>query len=261
MAPAPPETGFETYGEGFYAAQLDESLRAARLYSGHLAQFYRPQSVIDLGCGRGAWLKAFGEIGANRLVGIDGPWNSADKMVDPAIAFRAAELEKLSAADFAEERFDLAISVEVAEHLTPGTEQGFVDALCAAADVVLFGAAIPHQPGSHHVNMRWQSVWAGDFAARGFAAYDLFRPAFWGDPQVPYWYQQNSFLYVRETHALAAILADHGIALVTRLETLDAVHPELLHRHAEMPTREAASRLARQLLPPRLFAALKRLRR
>jgi SAM-dependent methyltransferase len=254
-------SGFGAYGDRFYAGQVDGSLSAAGHFVARLGEVFVPQSVIDFGCGRGTWLKAFGHSGAAKLVGIDGPWNSQAKMIDSGIEFRELDLEAATRSGWQGERSDLAMSVEVAEHLAPGTEAGFAAMLCDAADVVLFGAAVPFQDGTHHVNLRWPSAWAGDFAARGYAVYDHFRPALWGHPEVPYWYQQNTFLYVRKGHALEESLRAAGIAPMKRLASMDCVHPELLAAYAAMPPGQAVRRLARQVLPASLIGLARRLRR
>lgn len=54
-------------------------------------------------------------------------------------------------------RFDLAMTIEVAEHLTPVRADSFVEDLTRLSDVVLFSAAIPAQGGINHVNEQWQS--------------------------------------------------------------------------------------------------------
>ena len=66
---------------------MDGSYRSASEYVKYLSQLYQPESVIDLGCGRGTWLKAFKDIGVERLVGLDGKWNSQGRMVEQSIKF------------------------------------------------------------------------------------------------------------------------------------------------------------------------------
>jgi ribosomal protein L11 methylase PrmA len=72
--------------------------------------------VVDLGCGRGTWLKAFKEIGATKLVGFDDEWNMQENMIDRPINFKPCELNKRISVD-PNDRFELAISLEVGEHL------------------------------------------------------------------------------------------------------------------------------------------------
>ncbi len=60
------------YDEAFYESQMADSLASARLYLGHPWKFIQPSSVVDVRCGRGMWLKAAGQLGATRLLGLDG---------------------------------------------------------------------------------------------------------------------------------------------------------------------------------------------
>lgn len=223
-APAP-------YDQAFYDSQIDESLSSARIYLAHLWEHYSPASVVDVGCGRGMWLKACGELGAKRLVGLDGPWNRQELMAEPATRFNVADLNQPFAVDG---KFDLAISLEVAEHLLTSSAAGFVASLAAASDVVVFGAAYTGQGGTNHVNEQPGSYWAQLFATEGFKAYDLFRPVFWSDRRVPFWYRQNTFLYSR-TRAFDGFEVAPGF--------MDCVHPEMyaiarLHQQYEPSLRE-----------------------
>ena len=249
------QTSTTPYDEAFYAAQVEESLKAARIYAARLAKVFAPASVLDVGCGRGAWLKAFGEAGASKLVGLDGSWNEGE-MVDPAIDFRSTDLEAATRDGLGGERFDLAMSLEVAEHLAPETSTGFARLLSDSADVVIFGAGVPHQTGTRHINLRRQSAWAAEFSAFGFDAWDLFRPVTWGHPEVPYWYQQNTFLYVKRGAAVETRLRELGIDRIERTEVMDMVHPDLLSAHAELPAMPSAKRLAKMVLPQALVKRL-----
>jgi hypothetical protein len=56
--------------------------------------------------------------------------------------------------------FDLAICLEVAEHLPPEAAEGFIDSLTRLAPVVLFSAAITFQVGNQHLNGQWPDYWA-----------------------------------------------------------------------------------------------------
>src|SRR5262249_8501160 len=134
------------------------------------------------------------------------------------------------------ERYDLCISVEVAEHLTSDRSRAFVDMLCSASDVVLFSAAIPQQGGTNHINERWQSFWAGLFDEAGYGCYDLIRPRVWTDARVESWYRQNMLLYVRRIHPLGTKLRSH----VWAHGPLDIVHPEIYTGNLETLQRPVA---------------------
>lgn len=250
----------ETYDEGFYARQMDGSYRSAVHYVNEVFSFYSPRSVIDVGCGRGMWLKAFKERGVSLTVGLDGPWNSQANMIDSSIEFRAVNLSApLSSVD--SRTFDLALSLEVAEHLDKSSAETFVDTLVHLSDIVLFGAAYTAQGGTHHVNEQPHTHWARLFRNKGFEVFDLFRPIFWGHSEIEFWYQQNTFLYVRAGHPLIASLANRHVLPVKNLAFLDCVHPTLYQAKLDQAT--ALGTLKRMILsaiPRTLHPGLVRLK-
>jgi hypothetical protein len=81
---------------------------------------------------------------------------------------------------------------------------------------------------------------------------------------VPYWYQQNTFLYVREGHPLEGKLAEKGCTAVERLELLDFVHPALLDVYASRSATDVIKgtlkRQAKAILPTPILEATKRMR-
>ena len=104
----------EVYGASFFTEHVSGSLASARILLPMLFRYYQPQSVVDVGCGLGPWLKAATELGAGDVLGMDGDYVDRDMLVIPRPAFRATDLRERIRLD---RRFDLAISVEVAEHL------------------------------------------------------------------------------------------------------------------------------------------------
>ena len=214
------------YDNDFYEGQIAGSLRSAVKYADFLLTIYRPDSIADLGCGRGAWLKAFKDRGVRKVVGYDGSWNEQNNMIDQAIEFHAVDLNR-TIADKTTERFDLAMSLEVAEHLDASSASNFIASLTQLADVVLFGAAYANQGGTNHINEQPHTYWAEIFSRHGYVPYDLFRPVFWGDEEVEYWYQQNIFLYVKENTPVAGLLSQAGYRPMKNIKFMDCVHPIL----------------------------------
>jgi len=210
----------QAYSSAFYAGQMPGALQSARVILEILFETFRPASVLDVGCGQGAWLAAAEELGSVKLAGIDGPWVDPAALLSPKIEFSHANLEegiKVS------QQFDLCISVEVAEHLRDHRARAFVEALCAASEIVLFSAAVKGQGGTNHVNEQWQSYWAQLFDAAGYQHYDLFRPRVWMDRRVERWYRQNLLLYAKRSHPVSDLLKKG--ALIPG--PLDIVHPEV----------------------------------
>lgn len=180
-----------------------------------------PRSVIDVGCGTGTWLAEASALGVQTVMGLDGSHVAPGQLEIPAECFTAIDLAgPFSSAAF---RSDLAICLEVVEHLPPERGPEIVKLLCALAPVALFSAAVPHQPGNGHVNCRWQSYWASLFEAQGYQAIDCVRTEVWSDPAVSWWYRQNVILYVEPTYSerLAPALWESR----ARGWPLDLVHP------------------------------------
>ena len=200
--------------------QEEANRASAQLILSLLFEHYRPRSVLDVGCGLGTWLAVAQELGAKDISGIEGAW--LDRKLARIPPERIATLDLEQPFDLGR-RFDLAISLEVAEHLSPAAAEGFIASLARHADAVLFSAAIPLQGGHHHVNEQFPDYWEKIFGAHGYVALDFIRPALWYCTDVLVWLRQNILVFAKEelTQAgrpFAAVAAD--------ARPLALVHPE-----------------------------------
>jgi hypothetical protein len=182
------------YDKNFYDTQIVGSSKSAHLFIKRLMDFIEINSVVDIGCGRGAWLDVCLKFGGSMAVGYDGDWNSQEQMINKNIIFRANDLNTKIASS---ERFDLSMSLEVAEHIKPENSDLFLDNLTQFSDVVLFGAAFTGQPGTDHINCNPHSFWAFKMRERGYYVFNFLREEFWQILDVEPWYYQNTFLYVK----------------------------------------------------------------
>jgi SAM-dependent methyltransferase len=154
-----------------------------------------PTTVIDVGCGRGAWLKTFQELGINKIRGIDGEYVDRSKLLIPPECFTCTDLSEPFEMDG---RYDLAICLEVAEHLPEKMAPILIQKLVAAAPAVLFSAALPGQLGAHHINEKMPAYWRALFERHGYVLLDPIRPAILTDSRIEWWYRQNTVLYASE---------------------------------------------------------------
>lgn len=206
------------YKDEFFRDRHARTVYAAETVLGIVAPVLPAlRSAVDIGCGVGTWLSVLGRQGV-AVRGVDGHWVDVANLAIPATSFTHHDLQ--GDLDLGH-RFDLAISLEVAEHLPAARAPGFTTWLAALSDVILFSAATPRQGGRNHFNEQWQDYWANLFATRDYVAVDLVRPRIWNDPKIATWYRQNTLLYVRRSRLAELKLPEPVPA------PLAVVHPEV----------------------------------
>lgn len=210
------------YVEQFYSEYADESMSSALAVTDALLRYIpTPSNVVDIGCGIGTWLKVWQEKGVD-VQGVDGKYvNSKQLLIDPK-CFTSMDLNSPVPLN---KTFDLAESLEVAEHLPEDHADAFVDFLCSLSSLVMFGAAIPYQGGTHHINEQWPEYWAEKFKKRGWVCVDIVRDEVWSDKRCAYYYAQNTFLYVKQSE-LDRYPALRNAAAITDTGRLGRVHPK-----------------------------------
>jgi len=162
--------------------------------------------------------------GVEEILGIDGGWVPRKRLAIPEECYLTRDLSEKLALD---KKFDLAISLEVAEHLPENRAGIYVDSLVELSDFVLFSAAIPWQMGIGHINEQWPEYWEALFKDRGHVVFDVIRGRIWDDPTIPVWYRQNLLLYVKEDRA-----DDLDLNRIDRALPLAWVHPEVFVQRA-----------------------------
>lgn len=211
---------------GFYKRKFYERLTHPSKQSSEILLKYLfeiipvPKTAIDVGCGVGAWASTLKEHGVESVLGIDGDYVDRDLLLISREEFIAADLA-LPVFPSIQKRFDLAISLEVAEHLPESRADSFIQDLTDLSDTVLFSAAIPHQGGTNHINCQWQSYWIKKFMDRGYQASVTLRDKAWNDPNISVWYRQNNILFMKSDS-------------LSLIPCADVVHPE---RYTRMITK------------------------
>lgn len=198
--------------------EITHNSRAAGAVLPMFFQHYKPASVLDVGCGLGNWLEVCKQLGVPEVKGIDGDYVNKNLLRIHESEFQSVNLNEV--VDL-KKRYDLAICLEVAEHLLPESSGKIIDSLINHSDVILFSAAIPGQGGQYHINEQWPSYWQKLFDQRGYEMLDYFRPQIWNNENIEYWYRQNLFLVVKKGHEISRIGSNNILSLV---------HPELFEK-------------------------------
>lgn len=210
----------------FYEGKREGALRSASVIVPLVVDLVRPRSVVDVGCGTGTWLSVFAEAGVDEVMGIDGNHVVGAGLEIAEERFLAWDLSQSLRL---ERRFDLVVSLEVAEHLPGECAQTFVDSLVSLGPIVLFSAAVPLQGGEQHVNEQWPSYWVRRFHDRGYVVIDCLRERIWNEPGIDPWYAQNLMLYVCRDR-LPSYPDLRSSSETTDLARLPRVHPRLRGR-------------------------------
>ena len=186
--------------EYLFSATRESAYSAAKRVVPHILRLFKspPATAVDLGGGLGGWCRAFMDQGITKAVRIDHP---SIRRQDLQVSEDCFLPHDLDAGLEPVGRFDLAISIEFAEHVKPDRSEWVVDFLTRSADVVVFSAAIPRQGGLGHLNERWPWYWDARFKARGFAMFDYLRPLLMPDLAIPYWLRQNLRVFVKAEQA------------------------------------------------------------
>lgn len=181
---------------------LPNNQSSARIIVPMLFEAIHPQSVIDIGCGIGVWLNEFKKCGAKTIQGVDGKWVLDGWEKDLLIKKENIEIfdfedKKGSLKCIQNQKYDMAVCLEMAEHVSKVKADFVIKTLTDAADVIYFSAATPNSGGMHHVNEQWQSYWIQKFAKKGFEVIDYIRPQVWNNNQVCYFYAEESFVFIK----------------------------------------------------------------
>lgn len=214
--------GPKDYHDNFFEFHLKGALSSAEAIIPVVTEYINPVSVIDVGCGIGAWLSVWKKKGIKEVMGIDGEYVDISKLLIEKSEFKVHNLEKSFTLN---KKYELVTCLEVAEHLPEQCAESFICNLCMLGDVILFSAAIPGQGGTNHLNEQYPDYWTRIFGSYGFIPIDCIRLRVWDNSNIMWWYRQNIVFFVKNDK-----LPDYPLlALVNRNESWvrTFIHPAL----------------------------------
>jgi len=177
------------YDDSFYDSLKGYSQSSARTLIPLLVGKYKPSSIVDFGCGSGEFLEECERNSVETVMGLEGEWltkNTSKHWIETADLSQPVVLQT---------KFDLALCLEVAEHLPQSVAKTLIKSLTDASDVIVFSAAIPGQGGTNHINEQYPDYWAKLMLDFGFELDWDPRPTIWNDRNIAPWYRQNLLVY------------------------------------------------------------------
>lgn len=221
------------YDKAFFDRREQRAQRSASVVVPFVLELLPPiSSVVDVGCGSGTWLAEFERRGISVIKGYDGGPPDLSQLQIKADCFERVDLTHLPVVG---PRYDLAVCLEVGEHLPASSATKLTKFLADLSDVVLFSAALPGQGGVGHINEQPLSYWRSLFAEHGYVFYDAIRPQLWNDDRIAYWYRQNTVLAIK-----SGAPTPSGLRPIGGGDLVDVVHPDLIAtlRTAEQKRRQ-----------------------
>jgi SAM-dependent methyltransferase len=155
------------YDADYYDRMVEApARRSAPIMAGTIVRDLRPKRVIDVGCGTGALLDALRDLGCE-VAGLEHSDAALEYCRSRALAVRQFDLEQDSISEGDDKKWDVVISMEVAEHLPQSVDERYVELLASLGPVIVFTAATPGQGGHDHINEQPHEYWLEKFGRRG----------------------------------------------------------------------------------------------
>ncbi len=208
----------KNYTNKYYQTIAEGSLRSAVEVIPVIHDFIKPKSVIDVGCGTGNWLSVWEKAGVADICGVDGDYIPKSQLLINEKYFLEADFKKTIVPL---KKYDLVMSLEVAEHIPADCAKIFVHSLCGLGDCILFSAAIPHQGGVSHVNEQYPEYWIQLFSSEGYSVYDTIREKIWNNQKIDTCYRQNIFFFIKDS-----VKNNYPAITSYTNKILSLVHPE-----------------------------------
>lgn len=153
------------YSADYYQLVESSALSSAGTIAASIVRDLKPKHVVDVGCGTGALLAALHDHGCE-VLGLEYSKTALEYCRSRTLPVLRFDLEHDHLPD--SRTFDVAISMEVAEHLPARSAERYLDILSQLSDVLVLTAAAPGQGGQDHVNKQPKSYWLDKLARRGY---------------------------------------------------------------------------------------------
>ena len=161
-----------------------------------IVRIFKPNSVIDVGCGPGTLLAQLKQDGLE-VKGLEYSDAGIARCREKGVPVQKFDLEFDKVI---QGRFDVTVSFEVAEHLPEWAADNYVRVISQFSPLVIMSAATVGQGGWDHVNEQPHEYWIEKMQRRGFeydgqTSHEVRLE--WAGKGVAWWYVNNTMIFRR----------------------------------------------------------------
>lgn len=187
------------YSEDFFLCDNAAGAEAsASAIARSIVDEWKPERVVDVGCGTGVLLERIREFGACSVLGLEAAEAGLKICRSRGITAQSFNITNDSVDNSM--HADLVVSLEVAEHLPGECADRFVAVLTEIAPVAVFSAAVPGQGGIGHLNEQPHEYWIEKFQVSGYELKETVTARLreqWRSSDVCPWYSANLMIFER----------------------------------------------------------------
>jgi SAM-dependent methyltransferase len=187
----------EIYGESYFQMVEDTTTASAEVIADSLVSHFAPSTVVDVGCGTGALMESLRARDVSSY-GIEYADAALEYCRRRGLSVLKLDLGDQSDVDSVTGKYDVAISMEVGQQLSPAAADHYIDLLCRFADVVVFSSDTPGGFDRRPLNEQRPDYWREKFAARGFEldeSLTMKLRRIWEERETASWFYRNLMIF------------------------------------------------------------------
>lgn len=146
------------------STDIKEFLKSVAL---HIKEEFNPTTVLDAGCAMGFLVEALRDLGIEAY-GIDISRYAIEHVREDIKPYCAVGSISDPLPNLFPQKFDLAVTIEVLEHMYAKEGEKAIQNLCKISSTVLFSSSPDGYTEPTHVNVQKREYWASIFASNSF---------------------------------------------------------------------------------------------
>lgn len=164
----------DKYNKYFYDSFCGEDYSNAEIWTaffGNIAdkiiELFSPRTVLDAGCANGYLVSALRQRGVEAW-GLDISSYAIESAPEEIKPYLCVQSMTDPLPDHFPQRYDVAVTIEVLEHMFPEDGTKAIKRLCQYSDTVIFSSTPDDIDNRTHVNVQQAEYWAKEFSKHSF---------------------------------------------------------------------------------------------